>query len=232
MSRKPSIGITKDSSVSSSSLIFRLAISIVFTSIRSLILQTSLLTGTMDGTIGYPTSVVRNFDLSCMLSRKWSLDFSSRPRANASTQITAAELHPPGYIDRSFPASALKDSDPQLVVQRSWNIALGPIRQIPMNLFIMWISGNSISIFPLMSVIMLFLRPIQALFSIQSTFNLIEGSQAPLQCLVYTLGNFVMIALAMYKCHTMGLLPTYASDWLAFVDLPESAELSGGGLII
>uniref|UniRef100_A0A146MGA9 ER membrane protein complex subunit 4 n=1 Tax=Schistosoma mansoni TaxID=6183 RepID=A0A146MGA9_SCHMA len=42
--------------------------------------------------------------------------------------------------------------------QRSWNIALGPFRQVPMNLFIMWISGSSISIFPLMSVIMLFLR--------------------------------------------------------------------------
>ncbi|CAH8499368.1 unnamed protein product [Dicrocoelium dendriticum] len=185
----------------------------------------------MDGVSGHPVSGVLDFDLSCMLSRKWSLDFGSKPRANASTQVTAAELHPPGYIDRSFPASALKDSDPRLVVQRSWNIALGPIRQIPMNLLIMWISGNSISIFPLMSVIMLFLRPIQALFSIQSTFNLIEGSQALLQCVVYTLGNLVMIVLAMYKCHTMGLLPTYPSDWLAFVDLPESAELSGGGPI-
>ncbi|KAF6771541.1 hypothetical protein AHF37_09708 [Paragonimus kellicotti] len=49
---------------------------------------------------------------------------------------------------------------------------------------------------------------------------MIEGSQAPLQCLVYVLGNVVMIALAMYKCHSMGLLPTYASDWLAFVDQP------------
>uniref|UniRef100_A0A183B9G9 ER membrane protein complex subunit 4 n=1 Tax=Echinostoma caproni TaxID=27848 RepID=A0A183B9G9_9TREM len=131
-----------------------------------------------------------------------------------------SDLHPPGYVDRSFPAGAVRDSDPQLVVQRSWNIALGPLRQVPMNLFIMWISGNSISFFPLMSVIMLFLRPIQALFSIQTTFSLIEGSQAPIQRLVYVLGNFVMIALAMYKCHTMGLLPTYASDWLSFVEPP------------
>ncbi|VDO86752.1 unnamed protein product [Schistosoma margrebowiei] len=77
--------------------------------------------------------------------------------------------HPPGYVDRSFPATAVRDSDPHLMRQRSWNIALGPFRQVPMNLFIMWISGSSISIFPLMSVIMLFLRPLQALLSAQAS---------------------------------------------------------------
>ncbi|CAH8631696.1 unnamed protein product [Heterobilharzia americana] len=101
-----------------------------------------------------------------------------------------------------------------------------------MNLFIMWISGSSISIFPLMSVIMLFLRPLQALFSAQNTFNLIEGSQATIQCLMYVLGNLVILALAMYKCHTMGLLPTYASDWLSFIEPPQAAEWSAGGHVV
>ncbi|CAL8083666.1 unnamed protein product [Calicophoron daubneyi] len=184
----------------------------------------------MDGVVSCTS--FRDFKLGNIASRKWAIDFTSKSRVSAASQPSTSDLHPPGYVDRSFPASAVKDSDPQLVVQRSWNIALGPLRQVPMNLFIMWISGNSISIFPLMSVIMLFLRPIQALFSIQSTFSLIEGSQAPIQCFVYVLGNFVTIALAMYKCHTMGLLPTYASDWLSFVELPQAAEWSAGGPVL
>ncbi|CAH8634602.1 unnamed protein product [Schistosoma guineensis] len=97
-------------------------------------------------------------------------NFIFRTRITAPNQINTPELkHPPGYVDRSFPATAVRDSDPHLMRQRSWNIALGPFRQVPMNLFIMWISGSSISIFPLMSVIMLFLRPLQALLSAQAS---------------------------------------------------------------
>ncbi|CAH8862805.1 unnamed protein product [Trichobilharzia szidati] len=178
--------------------------------------------------ISFDENSVYNF-----LSRKWALDFNSRPRTAAPIPTSAPELkHPPGYVDRSFPATAVRDSDPHLMRQRSWNIALGPFRQVPMNLFIMWISGSSISIFPLMSVIMLFLRPLQALFSAQNTFNLIEGSQATIQCCVYVLGNLVILALAMYKCHTMGLLPTYASDWLSFIESPQAAEWSAGGYVV
>lgn len=41
---------------------------------------------------------------------------------------------------------------------------------------------------------------------------------------MFVLGNLANIALAMYKCHSMGLLPTHASDWLAFADPIERAE--------
>ena len=38
-----------------------------------------------------------------------------------------------------------------------------------------------------------------------------------LQKLVYVLANLVGIALAVYKCNSMGLLPTAQSDWLEFM---------------
>ena len=47
---------------------------------------------------------------------------------------------------------------------------------------------------------------------------MIEGDQAPLQKLTFIFGNLVGIALAVYKCNSMGLLPTHASDWLAFAE--------------
>lgn len=138
------------------------------------------------------------------------------------------------------------------VLQRCWDVALGPLKQIPMNLFIMYMSGNTISIFPIMMVCMMAWRPIQALMSMsasecsvlrlsagstlnpcsslthwlcrpdRSAFKLLESSsQQWLQGLVYLIGNLLGAALAIYKCQSMGLLPTHSSDWLAFIEPPQ-----------
>ena len=45
------------------------------------------------------------------------------------------------------------------------------------------------------------------------------------------LGNLVGLALAVYKCQVMGLLPTHPSDWLAFVE-PQQVMLSPSGLLV
>ncbi|XP_022649133.1 ER membrane protein complex subunit 4-like [Varroa jacobsoni] len=139
---------------------------------------------------------------------------------------------PPGFLPTmAFSTTqSLRDNESTLIVKRSWDIALGPLKQIPMNLFIMYMAGDSISIFPLMMVGMLFLRPIKALIAVNATFAMITGTQAILQKLVYVIGNLATVALALYKCSSMGLLPTYASDWLDFVEPAMRAEYSGGGL--
>lgn len=67
-------------------------------------------------------------------------------------------------------------------------------------------------------------------FFLSVAFKLIEGNQAIMQKFIYLLGNLGCIALALYKCKSMGLLPTHASDWLDFVESPQRIEYSGGGL--
>lgn len=57
-----------------------------------------------------------------------------------------------------------------------------------------------------------------------TAFKMIEGGQAILQKIVYLFGNLACLALALYKCSSMGLLPTHASDWLDFVE-PLQASL-------
>ena len=69
----------------------------------------------------------------------------------------------------------------KLVMKKSWDIALGPIKQAPMNLFILYMSGNSISIFPIMMIAMSLMKPIKALFAINSSFVHMEGVQTYLQ---------------------------------------------------
>ena len=83
-----------------------------------------------------------------------------------------------------------------------------------------------------MMVGMLFLRPIKALLTVSATFKVIEGDGAILMKLVYLLGNAGCILLAIYKCNSMGLLPTHPSDWLEFLDHPERLEFAGGGVVL
>lgn len=161
-----------------------------------------------------------NFDRQHLIQfyfRSKNNDISSPPGYN----LSAGQIH----------SEVAKDNDSShLIIKKSWDIALGPIKNVPMNLVLMYMSGNSISIFPIMMVGMMFLRPIKAMFSTQATFKVIDGaSNVAGQKFVYFLGNLANIALALYKCHSMGLLPTHASDWLAFVDPQSRIEYSGGG---
>jgi len=159
---------------------------------------------------------------------KWAIAFTNKPKSDRSAELCS----PPGYCCQTsqMHVEASRDTDHNLIVKKSWDIALGPMRQIPMNLFIMYMSGNSISIFPIMMIGMLFLRPIKALIQINTTFKMIEGNQSILQKLIYLVGNLLCCGLALYKCQSMGLLPTHASDWLDFIESPQRIEFSGGGL--
>jgi hypothetical protein len=166
------------------------------------------------------------------LRSPWQLDFSR-------TGSGASELpSPPGYTpgQTSVHHESNRETDPNLKIKRSWDVALGPLKQVPMNLFIMYMSGNTISIFPIMMVIMMMVRPVKTMFTVKQTFKSFEsgsGGIAPNilgQKFVFVMGNLANLALAMYKCHGMGLLPTHASDWLGFADPIQQAEFSIGGI--
>ena len=71
---------------------------------------------------------------------KWSLDFSTKSRGGAG-QGGPDLASPPGYSASvsGIHAEATRQTDPALRAKRSWDMALGPIKQAPMNLFIMWV---------------------------------------------------------------------------------------------
>ncbi|XP_077296176.1 ER membrane protein complex subunit 4 [Arctopsyche grandis] len=169
-----------------------------------------------------PKTVARKF--------KWSLDFTQRNKAGSSDIAS-----PPGYnpaAAQNYTEISKENDANHLIIKKLWDVALGPLKQAPMNLFIMYMAGNSISIFPIMMVGMLIVRPVKALFTTQSTFKMIEGSHAVCQKLVYLFGNIVNILLALYKCQSMGLLPTHSSDWLFFVEPQTRLEFYGGGMAL
>ncbi|KAF7638857.1 Leucine carboxyl methyltransferase 1 [Meloidogyne graminicola] len=116
-----------------------------------------------------------------------------------------------------------------LLNKKAWDMALQPLKSLPMNMFMMYMAGNTISIFPIMMVMMMAWRPIKAILSVNTTFKVLEqeyGSSLILHKIVFSLGNLAAIALAVYKCHTMGLLPNHESDWLDFMSEPERLQIS------
>lgn len=79
---------------------------------------------------------------------------------------------PPGYTvgTQAHNTDHSKDSNSNhLIMKKSWDLAIGPLKQVPMNLFIMYMAGNSISIFPIMMVGMFLIRPVKALFTLQQS---------------------------------------------------------------
>uniref|UniRef100_A0A915L5M0 ER membrane protein complex subunit 4 n=1 Tax=Romanomermis culicivorax TaxID=13658 RepID=A0A915L5M0_ROMCU len=176
-----------------------------------------------------------NQPTAALLFQKWKFDTTSKFTKEIA-RPNDSSLCPPGYSQtpvHSSESASSKEADQQhLLYKRAWDIALGPVKQIPMNIFIMFMAGNSISIFPIMMVGMMFIRPIQALLKVGSTFKPLQGSignNLYFQKFVFMLGNLMGLALALYKCSSMGLLPTHQSDWLAFIEEPVRVEYSGGG---
>jgi len=51
-------------------------------------------------------------------------------------------------------------------------------------------------------------------------------STLPLQKLAYLACNVLTLALGLWKCRSMGLLPTGTGDWLAFESRGPAPEIS------
>lgn len=95
-----------------------------------------------------------------------------------------------------------------------------------MILFIMYMSGNSVAIVPILLTCILVMRPVRSLMTIKSKFSAseINGSDALLQKTIYSIGNLICLALALCKCQSMGLLPPNCSDLIEHLKRFDSLE--------
>lgn len=81
----------------------------------------------------------------------------------------------------------------------------------------MYMSGNSLQIFSIMMVFMLFKGPIQGLLNTNNAFVKFEtdGTRSKLRAvkLVYILMQFVLLGVGVWKVNAMGLLPYVPSQF-------------------
>ena len=89
-----------------------------------------------------------------------------------------------------------------------------------MNAIMMYMSGNSLQIFSIMMVFMLFKNPLTGLMQTNEVFRRYETDGNKETMLVvkgcYVLMQFLALGLGVWKVNGMGLLPTTRSDWLAW----------------
>ncbi|KAI9799351.1 MAG: hypothetical protein M1833_004050 [Piccolia ochrophora] len=161
---------------------------------------------------------------------QWVIDLNSSPRSKPKSGTVP---DPPGFSTSSAGsgrrAAASKQSSRKpptteetdtLKLKKCWELALAPAKQLPMNAIMMYMSGNSLQIFSIMMVFMLFTNPMKGLLGTQQTFARFEteGTRGKLWQvkLVYVLMQLLALALGIWKVNKMGLLPTTRSDWLAW----------------
>ncbi|GLI81362.1 hypothetical protein PoHVEF18_009739 [Penicillium ochrochloron] len=146
------------------------------------------------------------------------------------TKAASSIPDPPGFSssrggkqrqqEKQQPVAKKPEETDALKMKKAWEIAIAPSKQLPMNGIMMYMSGNSLQIFSIMMVFMLFKGPIQGLINTNAAFAKYEtpstrGRLVAVK-LVYVLMQFLLLALGIWKVNAMGLLPTTRSDWLAW----------------
>ncbi|KAI0081512.1 hypothetical protein K474DRAFT_1682033 [Panus rudis PR-1116 ss-1] len=160
-------------------------------------------------------------------------------------------LPPPGFAQtltattsksssKSSAASSTSSSYAALKEKRAWDLAISPAKSLPMQAFMLYMSGGGVQIFSMGIVFMLLSSPFKNLASINTAFAPFAPSPSskqpaagnskslttlPLQKFVYLLTNLLTLALGLWKCRSMGLLPMGTGDWLAFETRGPPAEM-------
>lgn len=107
-----------------------------------------------------------------------------------------------------------------LQVKKAWEIAIAPLKSLPMSAIMTWFSGSSIQIFSIMMTGSLFWTPLKVLMDPFVVFKNLDTEETHARLLmpklVFVLGQILSIVLGIVKLQYMGLLPTTTSDWLAW----------------
>lgn len=98
-----------------------------------------------------------------------------------------------------------------LKVKKAWEVALAPVKSLPMTFIMMYMSGNSLQIFSIMMVFMAFKNPIMGLANTNQAFERFQtetNNAKILQTkLVYVVMQLVALGVGVWKINGMGLLP-------------------------
>ncbi|KAI0012188.1 hypothetical protein F4779DRAFT_106260 [Xylariaceae sp. FL0662B] len=177
---------------------------------------------------------------------KWVADLKSPPTPKPKNGPIP---DPPGYPSHSTATSkkqASKDSKSQprkqptpeemdtLKLKKAWEVALAPVKNLPMTAIMMYMSGNSLQIFSIMMVFMAFKNPIMGIIGTNQAFERFESETNKAKMiqakLAYVAMQMVALAVGIWKVNAMGLLPTTRSDWLAWEAQREPLEYAVSAL--
>lgn len=112
-------------------------------------------------------------------------------------------------------------------------IALGPGKALMSTAFMLWMCGSSIQIFSIYATGNALVNPIKGLLAVNAAFQQFEkedGVSLFLPKAIFAALQVLSLAVALYKCSTMGLLPLTSADWAGF--LPKKQLMESAGLTV
>ncbi|KAJ7700235.1 endoplasmic reticulum protein [Mycena olivaceomarginata] len=136
---------------------------------------------------------------------------------------------PPGFSKSTSSRTGAKTSAPPpeaynaIKEKRAMDFATAPAKSLPMQAFMLYMSGGGVQIFSMGIVFMLLLSPFKNLAGINDAFAQFAPTTAKnpkalttliLQKLVYVACNLLTLGVGLWKCRSMGLLPLGTGDWL------------------
>ncbi|KAF8061665.1 hypothetical protein FPV67DRAFT_1586723 [Lyophyllum atratum] len=148
---------------------------------------------------------------------------------------------PPGFSKSSSSSKApvksntsSPESYDKLKERRAWEAAIAPAKALPMQAFMLYMSGGGVQIFSMGIVFMLLLTPFKNIAGMNEAFAQFAPSKSEprafttlaLQKLVFIACNLLTLGVGLWKCRSMGLLPTGSGDWLAFETRGTPPEIS------
>ncbi|KAM0791765.1 hypothetical protein ACM66B_004029 [Microbotryomycetes sp. NB124-2] len=167
---------------------------------------------------------------------KWTLDYTDLTPKNSSVQDPPGHATPATKTSASAktansnsPAAATKaDKLDALRQTKAWEVALAPAKNVPMQAFMMYMTGGGVQIFSLMSVWFLLKQAVTGAVNVNKAFapftSATNSTSSPAsftnQKLVFVACQIGLLLVGLWKCNSMGLLPTHESDWLAFEGPP------------
>lgn len=112
-------------------------------------------------------------------------------------------------------------------------IAIAPGKNLFMTAFMLWMSGSTVHIFSMMFTMMAMRTPVMAIVNTNKAFKSIDDGTVNILKwkLAYVAVNMIGLAMALYKCNSLGLLPLSSSDWVHLLPIKTPEEWSGGGAL-
>ncbi|KAF4966236.1 hypothetical protein FZEAL_10676 [Fusarium zealandicum] len=176
-------------------------------------------TASPDPDLKIPNNVSKN-DKRAHLGHPARTPATVKGQAPSQKQNKDAKVQP-----RKPPTAEEMDT---LKLKKAWEVALAPVKGLPMTAIMMYMSGNSLQIFSIMMVFMAFKNPLMGLVNTNQAFERFQTATNSGQMLqvkfVYVAMQILALAVGVWKINAMGLLPTTRSDWLMWEVQRESLE--------
>ncbi|KAL1869942.1 hypothetical protein Daus18300_005403 [Diaporthe australafricana] len=147
---------------------------------------------------------------------RWVLDLNSPPPYRSKANGIP---DPPGFPSQAPTSKKQRDASKDTKIQprkqatpeemdtlklkKAWEVALAPVKSLPMTAIMMYMTGNSLQIFSIMMVFMAFKNPIAGLLGTGQAFERFETETNKTKMLqvklAYVAMQFVALAVGVWK---------------------------------